>query len=50
MMFARWFLFETKPGELLVALLERYAGLALVNADRLGAERSGYPAAEIEAR
>ena len=49
-MFARWFLFETKPGGVLVALLERYAGLALVNADQLGAQRSGYPAAEIEVR
>jgi hypothetical protein len=45
-MLIRRLLFETKAGELLLAFLERTAGLAVVQADWLGAERSGMPTAE----
>jgi hypothetical protein len=34
-------LFETRFGELLLILLERWAGLAVVRADWLGEQRSG---------
>jgi len=44
-MFVRWFLFETKLGEVLLVFLERKIGLAVVQADWLGAQRSGQPAA-----
>jgi hypothetical protein len=40
-MLLRWFLFETKAGELLLALLEKTAGLAIVQAEWLGAQSSG---------
>ena len=36
--------FKTKMGERLLAFLERRAGLAIVRADWLGAQRSGEPA------
>lgn len=37
----KWFLFETKMGLLLLALLERKAGLAVVDADWLGKQPGG---------
>jgi len=43
--FLRWLLFETRLGELVLALLERQ-GLAVVCADWLGTQRSGKPVAE----
>ena len=46
MMFVRWFLFETRMGELLLNLLEKSTGLAVVRADWLGAQPGGSPAAE----
>ena len=42
-MIVRWFLFETRLGLLLLALLERKTGLAVVNADWLGKQPSGWP-------
>lgn len=39
----RRLLFETKVGELLLALLEKRAGLAVVQAEWLGAQPSGTP-------
>ena len=47
-MLLRWMLFETKVGEVLLALLERKAGLAVVQADWLCAQRSGKPVVESE--
>ena len=47
-MFVRWFLFETKAGELLLFFLERKIGLAVVEAGWLGAQRSGEPKAVRE--
>lgn len=43
-MFVRWLFFETKVGRWLLAGLERWAGLALVDAAWLGAQASGLPA------
>jgi hypothetical protein len=48
-MILRLLLSETRIGELLLALLEERAGLAVVRADRLGMQRCGYPAAASEA-
>ncbi len=45
-MLVRWFLFETQIGELLLALLERRAGLAIVRSDWLGALPSNKPMSE----
>jgi hypothetical protein len=42
-MFVRRFLFQTKLGEMLLVFLERKVGLAVVQADWLGAQRSGEP-------
>ena len=42
----KWFLFETRFGVLLLTLLEEKAGLAVVQADWLGVQRSGRPVAE----
>jgi hypothetical protein len=42
-MVVRWFLFETRAGEFLLALLERTTGLAVVRVDWLGAQPSGRP-------
>jgi hypothetical protein len=42
-MVARWFLFNTKVGELLLTFLERKVGLAVVRADWLGGQPSGQP-------
>ena len=39
----RWLLFETRVGELLLVLLERHVGLALVQANWLADQRSGEP-------
>ena len=39
----RRLLFETKVGELLLALLEKRAGLAVIQAEGLGAQPSGTP-------
>ena len=42
-MIVRWFLFHTKAGELLLVLLERHAGLAVVQSNWLAMRRSGEP-------
>lgn len=42
-MVLRWLLFETKPGNLLLALLEKTAGLAVVQAEWLADQPSGTP-------
>ena len=42
-MLIRWFLFETKLGELLLTLLEHSTGLAFVQVDWLGAHCCGEP-------
>jgi hypothetical protein len=42
-MLMRWFLFETRIGELLLTLLERSTGLAFVQVDWLGAHCCGGP-------
>jgi hypothetical protein len=47
-MSVKWFLFETKAGLWLLALLERKARLAVVNADWLGKQPSGWPVAAAE--
>jgi len=49
-MIVRWFLFETKVGFWLLALLERKAGLAVVNADWLGRQPSDWPVAADQAQ
>ena len=47
-MLVRWFLFETSIGEFLLRVLERYLGLAIVQADWLAVQRSGEPKAVSE--
>jgi hypothetical protein len=42
-MLLRRLLFETKAGEWLLALLEKTTGLAIVQAEWLGAQPSGKP-------
>jgi hypothetical protein len=42
-MLVRWLLFETWIGEFLLRFLERYVGLAVVQADWLALQRSGEP-------
>jgi hypothetical protein len=42
-MLLRRFLFGTRAGELLLALLEKTVGLAVVQADWLGSQPSGKP-------
>jgi hypothetical protein len=42
-MILRWLLFETKAGNLLLALLEKTAGLAVVQAEWLADQSSGTP-------
>ena len=49
-MFVRWFLFHTKAGEMLLSLLERHVGLAMVQSDWLAMQRSGEPKAANEAQ
>ena len=48
-MLVRWFLFETRLGLFLLALLERWAGLAVVNAEWLGKQSSGVPVSTEQA-
>ena len=45
-MLLRRLLFETRLGESFLAFLEKKAGLAVVQADWLGAQPSGKPVAE----
>lgn len=49
-MVIRWMLFETRIGTLLLALLERWVGLAVVSAEWLGAQPSSRPQAGEERR
>ena len=49
-MIVRWFLFHTKIGEALLTLLERHAGLAVVQNNWLAVRRSGEPKAATEAQ
>ena len=49
-MVVRWFLFHTKAGEVLLILLERHAGLAVVQTDWLAMQRSGEPKAASRAQ
>lgn len=42
-MIVRWFLFHTKAGELLLVLLERHAGLAVVQSNWLAGQCCGKP-------
>lgn len=42
-MVLRWLLFETRAGELLLTLLEKTAGLAVVRAKWLADQPSGTP-------
>ena len=49
-MLVRWFLFHTKAGEVLLTLLERHAGLAVVQSDWLAKQRSSEPIAATEAK
>ena len=49
-MLVRWLLFHTKAGEALLILLERYAGLAVVQSDWLAMQRSGEPRVATEAQ
>ena len=44
-MVIRWILFDTKAGELLLVLLERRAGLAVVQSAWLAVQHSGEPRA-----
>ena len=39
----RWFLFETKAGEMLLSLFERATGLAVVSVEWLETQPSGEP-------
>ena len=48
-MLVRWFLYETRLGLFLLALLERRAGLAVVNAEWLGKQSSGVSVATGQA-
>jgi len=45
----RWFLYETRLGLFLLAVLERRVGLAVVNADWLGRQPSCWPVSAEEA-
>ena len=49
-MLIRWILFQTRIGEKVLILLERRAGLAIVQADWLCTQRSGRPMAPREVR
>jgi len=44
-MIIRWLLFETRLGELLLAILERKVGLAVVQVEWLAAHPAGEPKA-----
>jgi hypothetical protein len=50
MMLVRWFLFETKLGELLLILLERKVGLGVVRVEWLALQPGGEPKAVSEAK
>lgn len=45
-MILRWMLFETTAGQLLLLLLEKWAGLAVVEAGWLGEQEAPWPLAE----
>jgi hypothetical protein len=47
-MILRWLLFETKLGELLLTILERKVGLAVVQVEWLAAQLPGRPRAVRE--
>jgi len=47
-MILKWLLFETKLGELLLTILERKVGLAIVEADWLAVQPAGEPKATCE--
>lgn len=49
-MLIRWFLFETRIGHCVLALLERHVGLAVVSADWLATQPCGQPRAGTESR
>ena len=49
-MLVKWFLFHTKAGEVLLILLERWVGLAVVQADWLAVQCSGEPKAADKAQ
>ena len=49
-MIVRWLLFETRLGELLLTILERKVGLAIVQAEWLAARPAGEPKAAGQAR
>ena len=49
-MLVRWFLFHTKAGEVLLTLLERRLGLAVVQSEWLARQRGGEPRAATEAQ
>jgi hypothetical protein len=49
-MLVRWLLFETRLGELLLSVLERRAGLAVVQAEWLAAQPAGEPKAAGQTR
>ena len=49
-MIVRWLLFETRVGELLLTILERKVGLAIVQAEWLAAQPAGEPKAAGQAQ
>lgn len=49
-MIVRWLLFETRVGLWLIASLERKAGLAVVSAEWLGRQPSGWPVVPDQAQ
>ena len=49
-MIVRWLLFETRLGELLLIILERKVGLAIVQAEWLATHTAGEPKAAGQAR
>jgi hypothetical protein len=49
-MIVRWLLFETRLGELLLTILERKVGLAIVKVEWLAAQPAGEPKAASQAQ
>ena len=49
-MIVKWFLFKTRLGLFLLSQLERKAGLAVVNAEWLGRQPSGWPVVADQAQ
>jgi hypothetical protein len=49
-MLIRWFLFETRLGQWMLALLERHVRLAVVSADWLAMHPSGQPKTNAESQ